>query len=141
MADIVAKAGARTTFSMTLLTIAAVVALALGLMGLYGVMAFLVSQRTREFGIRMALGADCGSVSRMVLAQSFRLAFAGLLFGMAGTLAMARLFRSMLYDVGSTDPLTLTTVSALLLCTSLAASYAPARRAARVDPLVALAEL
>ncbi len=77
----------------------------------------------------------------MVLGQALRLVCVGLLLGLAGTLALARLFSSMLYDVGSTDPVTLAVVSLLLLLTALAASYLPARRAARVDPMVAVAEL
>lgn len=127
MWDILTQASARTALSMTLLVVAASVALALGLMGLYGVISFMVSQRTREIGIRMALGADCGMVNRMVLMQALRLACVDLLLGLAGTFTLARLFKSMLCEVGSMDPLTLTIVSFLLLATALAASYLPAR--------------
>ncbi len=140
MSDILGQAGARTSFSMVLLSVAAGIALALGLMGLYGVISFTVSQRTREIGVRMAMGADQRSVNQLVLGQALRLAGAGLLLGLVSTFALARLLESQLFDVESADPYTLTIVSFLLLATALAASYLPARRAARVDPLDAMAE-
>jgi putative ABC transport system permease protein len=139
--DIVAQASARTTFTLTLLAVAAGVALVLGLMGLYGLISYVVSRRRREIGIRMALGADSGMVNRMVLGSTLRLACWGLMLGLAGTLASARFLRSLLYEVSATDPLTIAIVSFLLLATALTAGYLPARRAARVHPVESVAGL
>ncbi len=141
MEEILARARGRTAFSTLLLAIAACVALVLGVVGLYGVVSYLVSQSTREIGIRMALGADQGSVCRMFLKQGLTVATVGVLLGLVVTFTITRLLDSMLYEVSTTDPLTLAAVSLLLLTVALAASYLPARRAARVDPLVAVGEL
>jgi putative ABC transport system permease protein len=141
MEEIVTRASARTAFSMLLLVIAAGVALALGIVGLYGVISYMVSKRTREIGIRMALGADRGSVSRMVLRQGLGVAAVGIALGLAGAVAVTRLLGSMLYEVSATDPLTLVVVSVVLLAVAMVASYLPARRAARVDPMEAVGEL
>lgn len=138
MEEIVTQASARTAFTMLLLVIAAGVALVLGAVGLYGVISYLVSQRTQEIGVRMALGADRGRVSRMVLRQGLVLALVGLAFGLAGAFAVTRLLTSVLYGVSPTDPLTFGLVSLLLLAITLLASYYPARRAAAVQPLEAL---
>jgi len=138
MEEIVTQASARTAFTMLLLVIAAGVALVLGAVGLYGVISYLVSQRTQEIGVRMALGADRGRVSRMVLRQGLVLALVGLSFGLAGAFAVTRLLTSVLYGVSPTDPLTFGSVSLLLLAITLLASYLPARRAAAVQPLEAL---
>jgi predicted permease len=141
MEEIVTRASARTAFSMALLVIAAGVALALGVVGLYGVISYMVSRRTREIGIRMALGADRGRVSRMVLRQGLGVAVVGIALGLAGAVAVTRLLGSMLYEVSATDPVTLAVVSVLLLAVAMIASYVPARRAARVDVVEAVGEM
>jgi predicted permease len=141
MEEIVARARGRTAFSTLLLLIAACVALVLGVVGLYGVVSYLVSQSTREIGIRMALGADQVTVCRMFVKQGLAVATVGVVLGLVGTYAISRLLGSMLYEVSATDPLTLAVVSLLLLAVALAASYLPARRAARVDPVAAMGEL
>jgi putative ABC transport system permease protein len=116
----------------------AVVALILAALGIYGVMSYAVAQRTREMGIRMALGARPSDLLRMALGQGMLLAGIGLGLGLAGSLALTRVVESLLYKVKPTDPPTYVAVSALLLTVALLATYIPARRAARVDPLVAL---
>jgi predicted permease len=135
MEKIIAEASARTAFTMLLLVIAAVVALVLGTVGLYGVVSYVVSLRTREIGIRLALGAEQAEVSRMVVRQGLGLALGGLLLGLAGAFALTRLLESYLFMVNATDPLTFVSLSLLLLAVALLASYLPARRAAAVDPL------
>jgi putative ABC transport system permease protein len=116
----------------------ALLALTLAGLGIYGVMAYSVSQRTREIGIRMALGATSSSVLGLVVKQGMRLALIGLGVGLAGSLAVTRLMSSVLYGVSATDAVTFALVSALLAVVVLAACYIPARRAARVDPMIAL---
>jgi putative ABC transport system permease protein len=114
------------------------VALVLAAVGIYGVLAHWVGQRTQEVGIRMALGAKKGDVLRMVAGQGLNFAILGIVLGMAAALGLTRYFNSLLYGVKPTDPLTLIAVSVLLLGVSLLASYIPARRATKVDPMVAL---
>jgi putative ABC transport system permease protein len=116
----------------------AALALLLAAVGLYGVMAYTVAQRTHEIGVRLALGAQPLDVLRMVLRRGLLLAWVGLLLGLAGALAVGRLLQSLLFKVSASDPLTLVAVAALLLLVAALASYGPARRATRVDPLVAL---
>ncbi len=116
----------------------AVVALTLACMGVYGMTAYAASRRTHEIGIRMALGASRGDVLTAVLRQGVKLTLIGLIVGLAGALAATRVIRSLLYGVSSTDPLTFAGVAALLTAVVLLACYLPARRAARIDPMVAL---
>ena len=121
-----------------MLAIAAAVALILGVVGIYGVISYIVSQRTREIGVRMALGAAQSDVSRMVLRQGMILAGSGLVVGLLAAAGLTRLMGSLLYGVEATDPVTFATVAGLLGGVALIASYLPALRAARTDPVEAL---
>ncbi len=136
--DILAQSMARTSFTLVMLAIAAAVALALGLVGIYGVVSYVVSQRTREIGVRMALGADRRDVSRMVLRQGMILAGIGVVVGLVAAAGLTRLMSSMLFGVEATDPVTFGVVAAMLTAVALVASYLPALRASRTDPLEAL---
>ncbi len=129
---------ARTSFTLVMLAIAAAVALALGLVGIYGVISYIVSQRTREIGVRMALGAGRRDVRAMVLRQGMVLAVVGVVVGLVAAVGLTRVMSSLLYGVEPTDPITLAAVAALLTAVALVASYLPARRASRTDPLEAL---
>src|SRR5207244_4048356 len=104
----------------------------------YGVIAYAVSQRTREIGVRMAMGAQPGQVQTMVLGEGLKLVLTGLLFGVAAALMLMRLLEGLVYGVGMHDPLVFISVNLVMLFVALVACYVPARRAARVDPLVAL---
>ena len=125
-------------FRAILLAIFAAAALILAIVGLYGLMVYTVNQRVHEIGIRIALGADRGDVLRMVIAQGLKLAVAGVLVGVLSSLALGRILSGFLYGVSPTDPITILGVAALLIFVALLASYLPARRATRVDPMVAL---
>jgi len=138
MDDIASASVARPRFLMTLLGLFAAVALALGAMGVYGVISHGVAQRTNEIGIRMALGAGSGAVAGMVVRQGLALALTGVVFGLAAAIAATRVMVGFLFNVSPTDPWTFTAVVGIILAVVLAASYLPARRASRVDPLVAL---
>jgi putative ABC transport system permease protein len=136
--NIVASSVAQPRFSSLLLSLFAALAVALAAIGIYGVMAYSVSQRTNEIGIRMALGAKQNDVLKMVVWQGMKLAAAGALVGIAGSLLLGQFLASMLYRVTPRDPLTFVLVSIGLFGVSLVANYIPARRAMRVDPMVAL---
>src|SRR5262245_60636428 len=125
-------------FAAFLQIIFAAVALSLAAVGLYGVMSYAVSQRTREIGIRMALGARRSDVMMMVIGQGMKLAGAGILIGLGGALALTRFMETMVFGVSATDPLTYVTIVALLTVVALLACWIPARRATKVDPLLAL---
>jgi putative ABC transport system permease protein len=131
-------AAAQTAFTMVLLAIAASVALLLGVIGIYGVMSYIVTQRTSEIGVRLALGAEPGSVAGMIVRQGGLVALAGITAGLATAFAGSRLIDSLLYGVGSRDPGVFATATLALLGVALLACWLPARRAASVDPLVAL---
>jgi len=106
--------------------------------GIYGVMAYMVAQRTNEIGIRMALGAQPGNVLRMVVEQGMRLVLAGIVLGVACSLALTRLMQSLLFEISPTDPLTFVTVSGVLAVVAFLAGWLPALRASRIDPVLAL---
>ena len=129
---------ARRRFSMLLLGLFACVALALATIGTYGVMAYLVNQGTREIGIRIALGATQRTIVRLIVWKGLALALCGIAFGLAGAFVLARLMRSLLFGVSPSDPLTFVLFSLLLTLITLLASYIPAHRAARIDPIVSL---
>ncbi|MGA8026288.1 MAG: ABC transporter permease [Bryobacteraceae bacterium] len=138
MSDLVAHSMARPTFNASLMSTFAALALALTSVGIYGLLSFQVARRTQEIGIRMALGAERASVLFMVVKQGAFLAAAGIAFGLVGAVVLARFLSSLLSSVRATDPLSYALVSVLLLLVALVASYVPARRASKVDPLVAL---
>jgi putative ABC transport system permease protein len=136
--DIFSASIARTTFTLVMLGLAALVAVVLGMVGVYGIISYLVSQRTQEMGVRMAMGATRAQVTTMVLRQGGWLAGVGILFGLGAAMALTRLMGSLLFGVNPVDPLTFGLVSASLMGVVLLASYLPARRAAGVDPTEAL---
>jgi ABC-type antimicrobial peptide transport system permease subunit len=138
METVVAKSMARRTFTMMLLAIAAAMALLLSIVGIYGVISYVVTQRRAEIGVRVALGARGAQVSGMIVMQSLRLAAIGIAIGLVGALGTTRFLRTLLFEVSPTDPLVLGAVSVLLLLLAALASYVPARRAARVDPVESL---
>jgi len=123
---------------MILLAVFAAISVFLAVVGLYGVMAHLVTQRTQEFGVRMALGARPKDISRSVVRQGLALAAVGIVLGATAALALTRLLTSLLFGVRPQDPATLLAVGLLLSGVAVVASYIPARRAAKVDPMVAL---
>jgi ABC-type antimicrobial peptide transport system permease subunit len=136
--DLLTRSMARTSFSLIMLGIAAAVALILGSIGIYGVIGYVVSQRTRELGVRMALGAEAGDVRGMVLKQGLLLSGAGVVIGLGAAAGLTRLMGALLYGVDPIDPLTFGTVAASLTAVALLASYLPAHRASKVDPVVAI---
>ena len=131
-------ATAQEQFNVLIVGLFAVVALVLAAVGLYGVTAYSVAQRTRELGIRLALGAQPGDVLRIVLGQGARLVIVGLAIGTLASLALTRMMTTLLFGIGTRDPMTFAAVGVLLAAVSLLACYIPARRAMRVDPVVAL---
>jgi predicted permease len=132
------KSLAQTSFTLVMLAIAGAMAMALGIIGIYGVISYTVSQRRREIGIRVALGAQGGDVLQMVLSQGAKIALAGVAIGMVAALGLTRLLAHLLFGVSPLDPITFGAVAAGLTVVALAACYLPARRATKVDPMVAL---
>ena len=129
---------ARTSFTLVMLGIAAAMALLLGAVGIYGVISYAVSQRTREIGLRMALGAQRADVSRLVLRQGFLLVGLGVVLGLGAAAGLTRLMSALLFGVSASDPITYLAAAFGLGTIALMASYFPARRAAGVDPMEAL---
>jgi ABC-type antimicrobial peptide transport system permease subunit len=138
MQDVLDNSLARQRFSMTLIGVFALCALVLAIVGLYGVIALIVGQRRREIGVRVALGARPADVVRMVLSESSRMTIAGVVSGIVGAMALTRVLTSMLYGVSTTDVTTFTVSAVIVAFVASAAGFVPARRAARVDPTVAL---
>jgi predicted permease len=138
MGDVYDKSVARTSFTLVMLGIAATMALVLGVIGIYGVMSYTVSQRQREIGVRLALGAERADILQIVLQQGAKLALVGVTVGIGAALGLTRLMTNLLYGVTAHDPLTFVVVATLLISVALLACYIPARRATLVDPMVAL---
>ena len=132
------KSVARVRFNSMLLAIFSAVALVMAAVGIYGVMSYSVSQRTHEIGVRMALGAQRADVLRLMLKQGLLLAIVGVVAGLAASFGLTRVISTLLFEVAATDKVTFAAVSAGLFVVTLLASYIPAWRATRVDPLVAL---
>jgi putative ABC transport system permease protein len=133
-----AAATAQTRFSAALLGLFSAVALGLAVIGIYGVMSFAVAQRAREMGIRVALGADRGRVLRLVLGEGLAMGATGMILGLAGAVALTRVLEALLFEVSPTDLVTYTAIVLLLAASTILAAWAPARRAASVDPAVTL---
>jgi putative ABC transport system permease protein len=138
MEEVLSESIARQRFSTLLLGVFAAVALVLAAVGIYGVMSYSMAQRTREIGIRMALGAQKRDVLKLAVGQGLRLVSVGVALGLVGALVLTRVMSSLLFGVSATDPATLVTISLILVAVALLASYIPARRAAKLDPLIAL---
>jgi putative ABC transport system permease protein len=138
LATVISESVAQRRFSMLLLGVFAVMALFLAAVGLYGVVAYTVNQRTQEIGLRMAIGAQRGDVLRMVVGGGLKLAVLGVAIGIASALALAQLVAAMLYEIKPFDPASYGVTAAILLAVAVLACYVPARRAARVDPVVAM---
>ena len=138
MQEVYDKSVAQTSFTLVMLGIAATMALSLGIIGIYGVISHTVSQRKREIGIRLALGAQGGDVLQLVLRQGTKLALVGVAIGIGAALGLTRLMTNLLFGVTAHDPLTFVAVAGLLILVALFACYIPARRATLVDPIVAL---
>jgi predicted permease len=136
--DLYNQSLARTAFTLVLLAIAGVMALVLGIVGIYGVIAYAVTQRTREIGIRMALGAQSSGLRQMFVRQGLLLAGIGAVIGLGAAAGLTRLMSTLLFGVKALDPLTYAGVAAILIAAAALASYLPARRATKVDPLEAL---
>jgi putative ABC transport system permease protein len=138
MEEVLSAAQSRPRFLTLLLLLFSSVALVLAAVGLYGVISYSVAQRTNEIGIRIAIGAQSGDVLKMVLGQGLRLGLCGVAVGAAGAFALTRLIRGLLFGINSFDPVTFGTMAVALMAVTILACYVPARRATKVDPMVAL---
>jgi len=138
MQEIYDRSLARTSFTLVMLGIAGAMALVLGIIGLYGVIAYAVSQRRREIGIRLALGAEPGELQKMFVRHGLTLACIGVAIGLVAAAGLMRLMKSLLFGISPFDPLTYAAVPIVLVAAAVLASYLPARRAAAVDPVEAL---
>jgi len=138
MTDILADSVAQRGFNTVLIVAFGAFALTLAIVGVYGLMAYIVMQRTHELGVRIALGAERSDVMKLVLCRGLQLTVIGIAFGIAMALILTHFLSKLLFDVPETDPVTFSTVSLCLGGIALLASYLPARRAMRVDPMVAL---
>jgi ABC-type antimicrobial peptide transport system permease subunit len=138
MDEVLGEETASRRLGMTLITIFAALALLLATIGIYGVLAYFVVQHTQEIGVRVALGAQRRDILALVLRRGMTLTLVGVAVGVAAAFALTRLMASLLYGVGTTDPLTYATITVLLTVVALIACYVPARRAMKVDPMVAL---
>jgi hypothetical protein len=138
MGEVVSRSTSRKRFNMLLMTVFGGAALILAAIGIYGLMAYSVQQRTQEIGIRLALGAGTGNVRKMVVFQGLRLALVGVAIGIGAALGLTRLIATFLFGVKDKDPLVFTSVAVLLSLVSLLAVWVPARRATRIDPVIAL---
>ena len=138
MEQAVAQSVATRRFSMLLLTVFAIVGLALASLGIYGLMSYVVAQSTREIGVRMALGAQVSDVLKLVIGQGMMLALVGVALGLVASLALTRAMKNLLFGVSATDPVTFAALALLLIAVALLACFIPARRATKVDPMIAL---
>ena len=136
--NIVSKSIAQPRLNMLLMVVFGSLALVLAAIGIYGLLSYAVAQRTQEIGIRMALGAEVRDVLKLILKQGMKLAFIGEVIGFVSAFALARILRSLLFGVTPTDTMTFVAVACVLTAIALLACYLPARRATKVDPLVAL---
>jgi ABC-type antimicrobial peptide transport system permease subunit len=138
MEEVVSRSTSRQRFNMWLMTVFGVCALLLAAIGIYGLMAYAVEQRTQEIGIRLALGASASKVQNMVVRQGMILAIAGVVIGLASAFALARLMETLLFGVTTRDALVFVGVPVLLTLVAFVAVWLPARKASKVDPIVAL---
>ena len=138
MDHVVSESITQPRFNLFLLALFSTVAMLLSAAGIYGVTAYTVTQRTHEVGIRLALGAQVSDVLKMILGQGMAVIGVGLVVGLASAFALMRLLRSLLFGVGENDPVTFVAISVTLLLVALLACYIPARRATKVDPMIAL---
>jgi putative ABC transport system permease protein len=138
MTEVLGASFAKQRFTVTLLGVFAALALGLAAIGIYGVISYSVTQRTYEIGLRRALGAESRDVLKLIVGQLMRLALAGIGFGLAASIALTRLIAALLFNVSATDPITFAAVAGLLIAVALLAGCVPARRALKVDPMVAL---
>ena len=138
MSEVVSRSTSRQRFNMLLMTIFGGAALFIAAIGIYGLMAYSVQQRTQEIGIRLALGAESGDVRKMVIVQGMRLALIGVAIGFGGAFGLSRVIATFLFGVKEKDPLVFTTVALVLTAVALVAVWIPAHRATRIDPVVAL---